>query len=297
MRKLNEHQKRIIGIYEALSKRATFAVMGAQMTKGNPDSNISAAESRKLTFAEIAKFYDNQAVGSDPLEILKNCDGYYESPRDTGGNYVGPVVGYAKKYKDENDEDKNMVGFVYLNFAKAEQRPKVREYFASSIVAKIAQTNLKVNVVLGAPMGGLYLAADIGRALDAQTIFAEKVVTIAADKVKNVREESHLIIDRHDIHPGDQVILVEDVCNNFSTTEQIGVLVNSYGADLVGIVCAFNRSGKLGWANVPVISACDIAFEQYKQNDPMVAEIITAGNFIVKPKLQWAELSKAMDGK
>ena len=234
-------------------------------------------------------------VPENPIETLKNCNGYYESPKDENGKYIGPVVGYAKMYKDDNGADKNMVGFVYLNFAKAEQRSEVREYFAAEISAKVAQAGLKANVVLGAPMGGLFLAGDIGRILKVRSIFSEKIVLEAADKATSKREVSKMVIDRHDIFPGDRIILVEDVCNNFSTTEQMVELVRSYGAEIVGIACAFNRSSHTAWADVPVISTCDIWFDQYKQDDAAVSEIIARGDFIPKPKLSWNALANAME--
>lgn len=53
MKKANEHQKRTTGVKEALDLGATYVVMGAQMTKGNPEKGISPEESRRLTLEEI----------------------------------------------------------------------------------------------------------------------------------------------------------------------------------------------------------------------------------------------------
>jgi len=297
MKKKNEHQKRITGVRQAMISGATYVVMGAQMLKGNPELGISPEESRQLTAEELEKVPEDftDLLEVNPLLVLRNCEGYYESPRKgTGGDYTGPVVAYAKKYDDGAGEQKNMVGFVYLNFAKAEQYPAVRKYFADRIAEKFRMFNLEADLALGAPMGGLFLAADLGHALNCRTAFAEKVVKVAADKGKNVREESELIIDRHDIRPGDKVVLVEDVTNNFSTTEKMVELIRNQGGVLVAILSAFNRSGKDKWNFLPVISACDIRFDQYRQDAVAVADIIKAGNIILKPKLQWDKLAQAM---
>lgn len=56
MRKKEEHQKRTIGVSEALEAGATYVVMGAQMTKGNPELGISPTESRQKTIEIIQKF-------------------------------------------------------------------------------------------------------------------------------------------------------------------------------------------------------------------------------------------------
>ncbi|MFA5108931.1 MAG: orotidine 5'-phosphate decarboxylase / HUMPS family protein [Patescibacteria group bacterium] len=297
MKKKDEHQKRVTGARKALEAGATYLVMGAQLTKGNPEKEISAATSRRLTLEELAKVDAGLVVPGDPLATLRNCEGYYESPKDGDGKYIGPVVCYAKKYVGALSEHKNLVGFVYLNFAKAEPFPTVREYFADLISTEARMPGLGINKVLGAPMGGLLLAGDIGRSLKCPTIFAEKVVTVAAVKEKNVREESTLVIDRHEINPGDLIALVEDVTNNFSTTEQIKDLIESHGGKLVAILCAFNRSGKLEWEGIPVISACDVKLDQYKQEDPEVADIVAAGKIILKPKFQWPLLKEAMENK
>lgn len=250
---------------------------------------LAIAEALEIDKADLVP--ESLIVPGKQLETLKNCKGFYESAKNEKGEYVGPVVGYAKKYKAEAGVEKNMVGFVYLNFAKAEQISAVRNHFAGLIADNMKAARLKANVVLGAPMGGLLLAGDLGRVLKMRTVFAEKVVKVAADSINNVREESDLVIDRHDLSPGDEVIMVEDVVNNFSTTEKIKELIEVRGAKLVGIVCAFNRSGKHFWEGIPVISACDIQFDQYKQNAPQVVELIAAGKIVLKPKLAWGRLS------
>jgi len=62
------------------------------------------------------------------------------------------------------------------------------------------------DVVIGAPMGGIMLAVDLGRLLECRTIFAEKKVTRLADAEAGTKEESQLIIDRHVVKQGDLAI-------------------------------------------------------------------------------------------
>jgi len=57
-----DHQERVTSAYDALKLGAKFIVMGAQVTKGNPDAGISAEESQLLTYAEIKKYSDEQAA-------------------------------------------------------------------------------------------------------------------------------------------------------------------------------------------------------------------------------------------
>lgn len=51
-----EHQKRTTGVIDALTAGATYVVMGAQMTKGNPDMGVSAEESRNKTLELLTGF-------------------------------------------------------------------------------------------------------------------------------------------------------------------------------------------------------------------------------------------------
>ncbi len=53
-----DHQERVSGIYDALKSGATYAVMGSQLTNGNPKADISAEESRQLTWKEIARYFE-----------------------------------------------------------------------------------------------------------------------------------------------------------------------------------------------------------------------------------------------
>lgn len=54
-----DHQQRIAGVYDTLAAGADWLVMGAQLSKGNPEAKepTSAEESRRKTLAEIGRFF------------------------------------------------------------------------------------------------------------------------------------------------------------------------------------------------------------------------------------------------
>jgi orotate phosphoribosyltransferase len=291
MRKANEHQKRFTGVRQALNEEATFVVMGAQFVKGNPDLNISPQESRRLTLQEVK--LSLRFESGDPLELLKSYEGYYCSKIDVDG-IVGPLVAYAGTYPSE-DGPKNFVGYEYFNFAKAEPDPAARSYFANLIAEELSVQNLTGNVVLGAPMGGILLASTLGEELGVSTIFAEKKVTALADPANGKKEQSVPIIERHSLKAGDRVIIVEDVVNNFSTTQKLHDIITAREAKLVAIACAFNRSGKNDWNGIPVVAALSIKAKQFHQNDPAVATLMAGGEIVWHPKDEWPVLKKAME--
>lgn len=227
---------------------------------------------------------------SDHLATLKNCGGYYECPKDSHSKRLGPLVGYAGTYDPEGSL--HYVGDVYYNFARAEQYPEVRDHFAQQMSHQFPFSD--ADVFLGSPMGGILLAGDLARINGKRVIFAEKKITAPA--VGKQREESSLVIDRHELRPGDRVIIVEDVCNNFSTTYQLIHRVNDFGGTVTGIACFLNRSPHIviPATDLSVWNLLHIPTVQFQQDDPSVIDDIKAGNVAWKPKREWDKLAAAM---
>lgn len=297
-----QSKDRVAGIKSVLDNGASGAVLGAQLMKGNPDEGISALESRKLTLVEMGRTRgaDDPVNGTEAfLDVLKKCNGYYESPVDENGKYLGPLVAYAGTY-ETLEGLKNKVGFIYFNFARAESKYDVRTLFGNEMGRKIAEyLNADDSIpachkVLGAPMGGILLSGAVGGYLSCETIFAEKKTITPANKEKGIKEVSELVIDRHEIFPGENVFIIEDVCNNFSTTEKLKAEIEKHGGHLLGIACAVNRSGETEWKGLPVISALLAPTDQYKQGDEEVAELVAKGEIVWQPKPEWPTLKAAM---
>ena len=291
-------QKRTAGAKWALNQGATYLVMGAQMTKGNPEKGVTAEQSRQMTLDEIKKSNYIEIIPGNALATLTNCDGYYESPVDGNGKRTGPLVAYAGEYElDPGRGKKNFVGFIYYNFAKAEQYPLVRDYFARQLAQVIVDQVGVPDVLLAAPMGGVLTAGDVGRILGCRTIFAEKKVIALADPEHGKKEQSVLIIDRHDIRPGDLVVILEDVVNNLSTPGKLIDIIKSKGATLLSLGAPFSRSQRTEWEGLPIAAGTHQPLEQFKQDDPAVRDLVAANKIVWKPKQQWPLLKAAMEGK
>jgi len=236
-----------------------------------------------------------EIAGTDYIETLRRCGGYYATRLGEDGRRLSPLVGYAGKYEDPYGEMLQWVGDVYYNFAKVEEFPHVLKQFGSHLAEDVGVYILgEIDYVLGAPMGGIAIAVSLARHLDCRFAFAEKKVTALA--TPESREKSKLLLSRHEIVPGSKVVLVEDVCNNFSTTEELVALVRSGGSEVIGIACELNRSPETKWGELPVVSLRHIPTAQYRQHDPLVAVDIQASNVVWKPKDEWARLMAAMKG-
>lgn len=236
-----------------------------------------------------------QIVPGNVIATLHNCDGVYECPMAEDGSARGPLVGYAGQYADADEKLKNYVGFVYYNVAKGDQWAHIANHWAESHASRLK--GLSPNVLVAAPMGGISYMSVVKQVLGCRGIFVEKKVTEAAADGK--REKSKLILGRYDIVPGDRVILVEDIVNNFSTTKQMVELVENAGGIVVAIACVINRSDKeMYWEApdgdpLPVVSLAHKPTPQYRQDDPAVARYIAEGNIVWKPKDKWDELMVA----
>ncbi len=227
---------------------------------------------------------------TDAYQILKDCDALYESPKDENGKYIGPLVAYAGI--DENG--KNFVGFHYVNIAQAEQEYLPRIELSKMMAEKIIQAVGKPDRLIAAPMGGIIFAASTANFLETRVSFFEKKVNKLADIENNTREESELVYKRHNLEPGEKVIIFEDLCNNFSTTEKMIETLKGMGAEVVAIACIFNRSDKDELMGIPVVPVMHIPIPEYKQDDPEVKTMLESGNIVLSPKKEWSRLKEAM---
>lgn len=234
-------------------------------------------------------------VPGDVIATLRNCNGVYECPMDANGHPLGPLVGYAGQYEGTDGNLLNYVGFVYYNVGQGDQFPSIVYGWAYTHAKSLI--SLVPTLLVAAPMGGITYMEALKSTLWCRGIFAEKKVIDAAQEGK--RENSKLIFGRYEIYKGDRVILVEDIVNNFSTTEQLITLVEKAGGKVVAIVCLINRSDRVvyeresGQVAIPVLSLQHKPTPQYRQDDPAVRQCVEQGRVIFKPKDQWEKLVAA----
>jgi len=238
-------------------------------------------------------------ISDDHLETLHRCGGYYACPKDSVGQRLGPLVGYAGKYPPP-DGKKQWVGDVYVNFAKADEYPNVLFHYVSCMEDKLGPIIDNIDIFCGAPIGGYSFSGIHGWTYNRRVIKAEKKVTALA--TANAREQSELVFARHSIEKGAQYGIVEDVCNNFSTTEKLIALIMAQGGKVSAIVCFLNRSlnindyyrSEVTGCKLPVICLVRLPIPEYRQDDPAVTEDIKRGNVVWKPKDEWPRLMEAM---
>lgn len=223
------------------------------------------------------------------------ANAWYECPKDELGRRLGPLVGYAGR----DDQGRQKVGDIYVNFAQVEQDPIDRRLFAMKLAIGILDTFGPIDWVIGPEWGGILLATETSGLLGCKTVVAQKKVLEVAKS--GGRDKTELIIDRHRIESGTQGVCIEDVTNNLSTPGQVEPLIAARGAELIGLASAVNRSENAWWSvgerKREIVSAVFRPLPQYVQDHPDVKADIGAGNVVLKPKSQdgWQRLMEAMD--
>lgn len=243
------------------------------------------------------------ALQGEPLDWLRMCGGYYECAKDEKGKRIGPLAGYNGR----DLKGRQYVGDIYANFAKAERHGPVLKEVAKRLLFDLSTSPARgrgqwsdVTGFCGAPEGGKALGTTLSVLSGKQYIFPDKKTIALA--TEHSREKSELIFSRHEPGKGEWWWIVEDVCNNFSTAEELIDKIESYGAHVAGIAGFLNRSPFIDQLylhprhglSLPVVALVRKPMPEYEQDDPEVLEDIRAGNVVWKPKNDWDKLPASM---
>ncbi|MDD5731838.1 MAG: hypothetical protein PHU42_03025 [Patescibacteria group bacterium] len=250
------------------------------------------------------------------MDRLAEKEGWYDCPKDSDGKRLGPLVGYAARYADKEGEDDvslQYVGDTYVNCAVLEEDPRILHEIVFQGLGPLVKDLLE-NVLgfrkplglgkwafCGAPEGGKSIASLLAMFFPGtRYIYPEKKVVKVADDTS--REVTKLVWGRHQVRSCEDVVIVEDLLNNFSTTEEIKEITRAAGGKVMAIASLVNRSLKfdnwyMGDDNyaLPIVTVLRKSIPQFKQSDPAVAEDIKKGNIVWKPKGEWYQLKEAIE--
>ena len=118
----------------------------------------------------------------------------------------------------------------YIQCAKLLSHPKKAEKICSSLSDKIKEKFKKIDLILSPALGGVIVGYEIGRQLQTETIFSERV-------------DGKLVLRRNfKIKKNSNVLIVEDVITTGKSAEECAEIVRAYNANLVGYACIIDRS-------------------------------------------------------
>ena len=146
---------------------------------------------------------------------------------------------------------------IYIQCAKLLSFPKQASKICKSLSNQIKNKLPKIDIVLAPAMGGIIIGYEIGKLLNIETIFCERV-----EKKFVLRRGFH-------IKKNSKVLIVEDVITTGKSSLECAKLINKFGAKLVGFSCIINRSNKnnLKIKSKKIISHMKIHIPTYHPNN------------------------------
>jgi len=120
----------------------------------------------------------------------------------------------------------------YVQCAKLLSFPKHAKNICLSLSSKIKKKFKNIDLILSPAMGGIIIGYEIGRILNKETIFCERV----KGKFKLRRGFK--------IKKNSRILLVEDVITTGKSSLECSKLIKKYGGKLIGYACIIDRSNK-----------------------------------------------------
>ena len=144
----------------------------------------------------------------------------------------------------------------YIQCAKLLSKPQKAKDLCQSLAEKIKENFNDFNLVLSPAVGGIVIGYEIGRLLNIETIFAERV-----NKIFQLRRG-------FEIKKNKKILIVEDVITTGKSSLECVSLIKKAKAKLVGFACIIDRSNKtnLKIKNKPLISQLKIDAKTFKKN-------------------------------
>ena len=118
----------------------------------------------------------------------------------------------------------------YVQCARLLSQPRISNKFVSSLAAKIKKKLKKIDLILSPAMGGIVIGYEIGRILNKETIFCERV------------NKKFVLRRGFSIKKNSRVLIVEDVITTGKSSLECVELIKKSKAKLVGFACLIDRS-------------------------------------------------------
>ena len=120
----------------------------------------------------------------------------------------------------------------YIQCAKLLSHPNLAKKICKSLANKIKKNYRKIDLILAPAMGGVIIGYEIGKLLNKETIFCERV-------------NGKFILRRgFNIKKGSRVLIIEDVITTGKSSLECDKLIKKANAKLIGFASIIDRSTK-----------------------------------------------------
>ena len=143
----------------------------------------------------------------------------------------------------------------YIQCAQLLSKPYKAHKICNYLAEKIKSTTLDFDLILSPAMGGIVIGYEIGRILEKETIFAERVDG-------NFKLRRDFVINKNS-----KVIVIEDVITTGKSSLECSKLIDDAGAEIVGYACIIDRSNGKSAIKNKIISQVELNFPTYTEDN------------------------------
>ena len=143
----------------------------------------------------------------------------------------------------------------YVQCAKLLSKPEKAKDLCLSLAEKIKKKYTNIDLILSPAIGGIVIGYEIGKILNTETIFAERV-----NGNFNLRRG-------FEIKKGQKVLIVEDVITTGKSSLECSYLAEKSKAEILGYACIIDRSNGKSQIDKTIISQIEIEIPTYKEED------------------------------
>ncbi len=151
----------------------------------------------------------------------------------------------------------------YVQCAQLLSKPDKASKICVSLAEKIKSSIKHFDLILSPAMGGIIIGYEIGRILNKETIFSERVKSVFQLRRDFV------------IKKNSKVLIIEDVITTGKSSLECSKLASNAGATIVGYACIIDRSNSKTAINDKIISQIQLDIPTYtKDNLPKDLSLI-----------------------
>ena len=144
-------------------------------------------------------------------------------------------------------------------------KPNKAKNLCLSLAEKINKNFPNIDLILSPAIGGIVIGYEIGRILNKETIFAERI------------DKNFCLRRGFQIKMGQKVLIVEDVITTGKSSLECSKLAINVDAEIIGYACLIDRSDGKSQINKKIISQVEIQIPTFdKKNLPKHLQNIKA---------------------
>ncbi len=142
----------------------------------------------------------------------------------------------------------------YIQCAKLLSKPNKAKDLCKSLAEKISNQFKNIDIILSPAMGGIVIGYEIGRILNVETIFAERVKGVFC------------LRRGFEIKKNQNILIIEDVITTGKSSLECSKIVENIDAKILGFACIIDRSNGKSLIKEKIVSQIQIEIPTYSED-------------------------------